>query len=59
MLVLKRRVGERLFIGDDIVVAVTEVRGSSYVRLGVTAPAGVRVDREEVRRRIEREGGPA
>ena len=47
MLVLSRRVGERLVIGDDIVVTVIEVR-SDGVRLGIDAPREVRVHRAEV-----------
>jgi carbon storage regulator len=47
MLVLSRRVGERLMIGDDIVVTVIEVRGDG-VRLGIDAPREVRVHRAEV-----------
>lgn len=47
MLVLSRRVGERLLIGDDIVVTVIEVR-SDGVRLGIEAPRDVRVHRAEV-----------
>lgn len=47
MLVLSRRVGERLVIGDGIVVTVIEVRGDG-VRLGIDAPRSVRVHRAEV-----------
>lgn len=47
MLVLSRRVGERLVIGGDIVVTVIEVR-SDGVRLGIDAPRSVRVHRAEV-----------
>jgi len=47
MLVLSRRVGESLVIGDDITVTVIEVRGDT-VRLGVDAPRHVRVHRAEV-----------
>jgi carbon storage regulator len=47
MLVLSRRVGERLVIGDDVVVTVIEVR-SDGVRLGIDAPREVRVHRAEV-----------
>lgn len=47
MLVLSRRVGERLMIGDDVVVTVIEVR-SDGVRLGIDAPRSVRVHRAEV-----------
>lgn len=47
MLVLARRVGEEIVIGDDIHVTVLEVRGNQ-VRLGVVAPQSVRVLREEI-----------
>ena len=52
MLVLSRRVGERLVIGDGIVVTVIEVRGDG-VRLGVDAPRSVRVHRAEVLEAVE------
>ena len=54
MLVLTRRIGETLHIGDDITVTVLDVKGTQ-VRVGVVAPKDVRADREEVRRRIEAE----
>lgn len=47
MLVLTRRIGERLRIGSDIELVVLEVRGGD-VRLGVTAPASVAIHREEI-----------
>lgn len=47
MLVLSRRVGERLVIGDDIVITVIDVR-SDGVRIGIDAPRDVRVNRAEV-----------
>jgi len=46
MLILTRRVGESFLIGDDVWVTVLHVRGSQ-VRLGVTAPSAVPVQREE------------
>jgi carbon storage regulator len=52
MLVLSRRVGERLVIGDDIVVTVIEVR-SDGVKLGIDAPRHVRVHRAEVLDAVE------
>ncbi len=51
MLVLTRRLGEAIVISDDIVVKVVEIDGQK-VRLAVEAPRSVRIDREEVRRRI-------
>lgn len=47
MLVLTRRVNEKILIGDNIVVTVLEVRGDQ-VRLGIDAPRDVKVFREEV-----------
>jgi carbon storage regulator len=52
MLVLSRQRGERLCIGDDIVVEVVRISGDR-VTLAITAPKDVQVDREEVRRRKE------
>lgn len=54
MLILTRRVGERLVIGDDIVIEVLGVKGNQ-VRIGVDAPKDTRVDREEIRKRIQAE----
>lgn len=48
MLILTRRIGETLLIGDNIEVTVLGVKGNQ-VRLGTTAPKDVRVDRPEVR----------
>ena len=56
MLILTRRVGEKLVIGDDITVTVLDVRGS-LVRLGVEAPKDVSVHREEIYQRILEQGG--
>lgn len=47
MLVLSRRVGESVVIGDDVVVTVLEVRGD-VIRVGVDAPRSVTVHRREV-----------
>ncbi len=47
MLVLTRRPGESIMIGDDIVVTVLDVRGD-VVRVGIRAPRSVQVHREEV-----------
>lgn len=54
MLILTRRAGEAIFIGNDIQVCVLGVKGSQ-VRLGIAAPPTVSVDREEVYRRKQRE----
>jgi len=51
VLVLTRKKGQAIKIGDDIVVTVTEVRGrgaKALVKLGIEAPAGTKVLREEV-----------
>lgn len=48
MLILRRRVGDSILIGDDVELTVLEVTGTR-VKLGVTAPASVKVQRKEVR----------
>jgi len=52
MLVLSRRVGERLFIGNDIVVTIIDVR-SDGVRVGIDAPREIRVTRAEIFEAVE------
>jgi carbon storage regulator len=52
MLVLTRKAGERIVIGENIVVTIVESRGDR-VRIGIEAPQHVPVHREEVARRIE------
>jgi carbon storage regulator len=54
MLILTRRVGETLMIGDEVTVTVLGVKGNQ-VRLGVNAPRTVSVHREEIYERIKRE----
>ncbi len=54
MLILTRRVGETLMIGDDVTVTVLGVKGNQ-VRIGVNAPKDVSVHREEIYERIKKE----
>lgn len=54
MLILTRRVGERLMIGDEIQVTVLGVKGNQ-VRIGVHAPPNVSVHREEIYQRVRAE----
>ena len=60
MLILTRRVGETLMIGDEVTVTVLGVKGNQ-VRIGVTAPKDVTVHRQEIYERIKKEetGEPA
>jgi carbon storage regulator len=53
VLVLTRRPGESIMIGDDVVVTVLDVRGD-VVRVGIKAPRSVRVHREEVYQELQK-----
>jgi carbon storage regulator len=53
VLILTRRVGENVIVGDDIVISVIEVRGDA-VRIGIQAPRSVTVHREEVYLELQR-----
>lgn len=56
MLVLSRKVGEKILVGNDITLVVIEIRGDK-VRLGIEAPRDMAVHREEVYNAIQREKG--
>lgn len=58
MLILTRKPTQQIMIGPDIVVTILEVKGQQ-VRVGVAAPKHVRVDREEIRERVDAEKGAA
>jgi carbon storage regulator len=54
MLILTRRVGETLMIGEEVTVTVMAIKGNQ-VRIGVTAPKNVAVHREEIYDRVQQE----
>lgn len=55
MLVLSRKEGENILIGDDIILTVVEVRNGNKVRLGIKAPENVVILRQEVYDRQQKE----
>lgn len=55
MLILTRKTGEKLMIGDNVEMTILSVKGNQ-VRVGVTAPKDISVHREEVYLRIQNEG---
>jgi len=54
MLILLRRPGEKIYIGDDVTITVLSLKGCQ-VRIGITAPKHLPVHREEIYERIKRE----
>lgn len=51
MLVLTRKSGEKILIGDDVVITILDARGDS-IRIGIDAPRGVKIQRDEVVRAV-------
>ena len=58
MLRISRRAGERIILGDDVVIEVTEVRGQT-VRIGIDAPRSLPIYREEIWLEVKRENQAA
>ncbi len=56
MLILTRRVGEKLVIGENVIVTVLGVKGNQ-IRIGIDAPSEIQVHREEIFKRIQAERG--
>jgi len=56
MLVLSRRKNQEIRIGDDIVLTIVDIRGDN-IRIGITAPPGVAVHRQEIWDAIKKEQG--
>ena len=55
MLVLGRKLGEKIMIGNDIIVQVLEASGAANIRIGIEAPRHISVHREEVFNRMKTE----
>jgi carbon storage regulator len=58
VLIITRRPGEKIMLGDDVVIEIVEVSGSS-VRLGIEAPRSLAVHREEIWRAVKHENAAA
>jgi carbon storage regulator len=58
LLIITRRPGEKIMVGDDVVLEVIEVSGSS-VRVGISAPRSIAVYREEIWRAVKEENATA
>ena len=58
MLLLTRKLGENIRIGDDVKITIVEVKGN-HVKLGIDAPPSVKVHREEIYERIQRQNRKA
>lgn len=54
MLILTRRIGETLMVGDDVTVTVLGIQGGQ-IRVGINAPKDIEVHREEIYKRIQEE----
>jgi len=54
MLLLTRKLGENIRIGDDVKITIVEVKGN-HVKLGIDAPPNIKVHREEIYERIQEE----
>lgn len=54
MLLLTRKLGENIRIGDDVKITIVEVKGN-HVKLGIDAPPSIKVHREEIYERIQQE----
>lgn len=55
MLILTRKIGEKIKIGDDIEVVLVDITGANQVKIGINAPKGIPILREEVYKRIQQE----
>jgi carbon storage regulator len=58
MLILTRRIGETIMVGDDVSITVLDINGKQ-VRIGIDAPAEIKVHRKEIYLRIQQEEGGA